>query len=390
MINAQALSFITSISIFIYTAVIYNNVENEYQSLLRQLDSEGKPTECPSVISEIQPLSGDEKLKDDRLSKKPYLIKFPKNSPATDLIEPESDVEKRSKFRLDKVKEFCKSKKYPIAADKAHYIISETIKLKTCSLETDPDRHWEQFFIRSNFKDFNLHPKTLRLTLEEKLKLLTQLYPTIDNTKNHSSIERANYKVKRDAESFPLYERETESTGSYFSFIFLQNPLGRLLSAYQATNKALFPMPGGLSGGYSYAAQNRVENSSIIAKELDRDNFHGFLKFLTNKPAGYLTAEKYRSWRSIFQICDICKTKWDFIGKLETYNDDLKFVLQKAGYNGDTIGFTKSLINQTEIEFWYHQIPKSTLKSLYETFESDFKILNYGISQKIWDNAKNW
>ena len=56
--------------------------------------------------------------------------------------------------------------------------------------------------------------------------------------------------------------------------------------------------------------------------DLDKEGFHAFLKYLVRRADIDQGGSRIRHWKRFVDLCGICSFKWDFIGKLETVNQD--------------------------------------------------------------------
>ena len=120
---------------------------------------------------------------------------------------------------------------------------------------------------------------------------------------------------------------------NYFNFIFVRHPLERLLSAYRdkvplpkQTTEFLskikvqyeflrnLPFPGRSHKVEEHHAEHLID--------LDKEGFHAFLKYLVRRADIDQGGSRIRHWKRFVDLCGICSFKWDFIGKLETVNQD--------------------------------------------------------------------
>jgi hypothetical protein len=62
--------------------------------------------------------------------------------------------------------------------------------------------------------------------------------------------------------------------------------------------------------------------------DIDKEGFHAFIKYLVKRADITQGGSRIRHWKRFVDLCGICSFKWDFIGKLETVNQDSQFVLK--------------------------------------------------------------
>jgi hypothetical protein len=53
-------------------------------------------------------------------------------------------------------------------------------------------------------------------------------------------------------------------------------------------------------------------------------------KYLTKRVDLAAGGSRIRHWKRYVDLCGICSFDWDFVGKLETVNEDSQFVLEGA------------------------------------------------------------
>ena len=91
-----------------------------------------------------------------------------------------------------------------------------------------------------------------------------------------------------------------------------------------------------------------------------------------------------RHWMPFHQICDPCVHNFDFIGKLETIDEDTSYVLDKIGSNFD---FPSSKTGPSSLRYgknntaslleYYSDIPESLLMDITEVYSKDFELFGY-------------
>lgn len=187
--------------------------------------------------------------------------------------------------------------------------------------------------------------------------------------------------------------REILNPGGYHKVVVGRHPLERLLLVYLKDGKDRLAMPSGLTP----QTKGLPTEKEHLAKQMERQNFFFFLRFLTLREPSYFTSNTFRMWRSQEHLCHLCSIDYDFVGKAETLEHDYKEVQKLMGGNPD---FSKSWseeelfahdkVPDSEIEYYYHGISKGLLTDLYEDYKLDFELFGYTIPQKIWDNAHNW
>ena len=155
---------------------------------------------------------------------------------------------------------------------------------------------------------------------------------------------------------------------TYFKFLFVREPLKRLLSAYK--DKFI---------GRD-AKLSRLDRQYIINKYRPQDlnkngNFVSFAEFIK-----YFSEDIPRNqhWRQYEKLCHPCLVNYTFIGHLETMAEDAPLLLKTAGID-DRVTFPPihASTNTDEVLEYYSQVPTEYTKRLGELYRSDFEMFGY-------------
>jgi len=155
-------------------------------------------------------------------------------------------------------------------------------------------------------------------------------------------------------------------------------PFERLLSAYRDKTDRL-----------SFTFFNKKVMESLRERDLsdeyiyfDVESFHQFIEFIlarTPQPldnAGDIALEANQMLRNemrIFDVCRPCSIQYDFIGKFETLQHDMNYLLQKLNLNIEWPEMEPST-NADYIRLYYHGLKKSHLNELYKQYGTDFDV----------------
>ena len=157
---------------------------------------------------------------------------------------------------------------------------------------------------------------------------------------------------------------------TYFKFMFVREPLHRLLSAYKDKFTTL--------GNPKYSPHYREK----IIKSYRPDDFKpGGENFIT-----FAEFIKYYSqdinpdqhWRQYERLCHPCFVNYDFIGRLETLEEDGTLLLKMAGID-DRVTFP-AVHRQTssdEVLKYYSQVPSEDIIRIGKQYVSDFLLFGY-------------
>ena len=179
-------------------------------------------------------------------------------------------------------------------------------------------------------------------------------------------------------------EERLKRMKTYFKFLFVREPLHRLLSAY----KDKF-----ISGdrGCSRAARNQIVKAyrpQDYKPNYEDINvtFAEFIQYFSND------VPRNPHWRQYEKLCHPCVINYDFIGHFETLEDDAPLLFKMAGID-DRVSFPpihKSTGTDEVLEY-YSQVPSRYIKRLGELYRRDFEMFDYdylGHVQSFLDKTK--
>ncbi len=149
-----------------------------------------------------------------------------------------------------------------------------------------------------------------------------------------------------------------------FKFTFVRNPYERLLSAWLQK-----VAPGKVS---TYAGIPGFGNDS-------QEGFAAFVRYLS---AGGLMDNKH--WTPQYLLMVIPPEKYDFVGRVETFNRDMQYVLDKAGLvlpdgrSLDELYPTDKAGKKTQAgEKLAKYFSATEIDQVYQLYKTDFERLNY-------------
>ncbi|XP_040212614.1 carbohydrate sulfotransferase 12 [Rana temporaria] len=168
----------------------------------------------------------------------------------------------------------------------------------------------------------------------------------------------------------------------YTKFIFVRDPFVRLISAFRSKfeleNEDFYrsfaiPILTRFSNRSSVPT-NAGEAFSLGAKP----SFSQFIQYLLD-PRTEEQQPFNEHWRQIYRLCHPCQIDYDFIGTLETLDDDASQLLRQL--NMDSLfQFPPSYRNRTASsweEDWFSKIPLEWRQKLYKLYEPDFVLFGY-------------
>ncbi|KAJ8022393.1 Carbohydrate sulfotransferase 11 [Holothuria leucospilota] len=168
-------------------------------------------------------------------------------------------------------------------------------------------------------------------------------------------------------------EEAKERLKNYTKFIFVRNPLSRILSAYKDKfvdhrNKVFNQMAENIIKMY----RKGPVNDSVIDV-----TFPEFIEYLVNNSDHRTNPH----WEVIFDQNIPCELDYDIIGKLEEADDDIPYVIEIIGIRNITKYGTTSLKKKgSDEKLWaeyYSQVPQDTVEKFYEIYKPDFILYGY-------------
>uniref|UniRef100_A0A8B9PBY8 Carbohydrate sulfotransferase n=1 Tax=Apteryx owenii TaxID=8824 RepID=A0A8B9PBY8_APTOW len=131
---------------------------------------------------------------------------------------------------------------------------------------------------------------------------------------------------------------------NYYKFIFVRNPMERLLSAYR--NKFGEIKEYQLKYGVEIVRRYRKSGGQSAGDDV---TFSEFLRYLLDEEAERMNEH----WMPIYNLCQPCAVRYDFIGSYERLNADANYVLEQVQ--------SPSFIRFPERQSWYKPVTAETL-----------------------------
>ena len=170
-------------------------------------------------------------------------------------------------------------------------------------------------------------PKTGSTFWKKTLKI-------IENEANFSSLyEYRNTDIKLDTpllKANTLFEGDVLALQSFLkealSFMFVREPYGRIFSAYN--NKILNPNIVFWRGVGRYVIKTARKNPSVYSLTYGYDvTFPEMIKFLVTRFENGQLIDQH--WSPMYKTCDPCKVTYRYIGKMESFTDDARFLIAR-------------------------------------------------------------
>ena len=336
-------------------------------------------------------------------------------------LEPE-DIENQKKEyreRLDRVESVCKGLKksgwyQSEIMPKEYPTLEEWIKSINKSEETlnrmnrQRDEIYNLKLSGMNFNELKLQVDTKHNLLYcdlpqagsstwEKLMMELQLGNEYGLKTNH--IHHTVMDQNRFLYSFHPDEQIRRLSEDY-KFMFVRHPFERLLSAYyheiSHIDQRNFEEDiwGRIHRGnryevhYGQSAYQSLDLSKYktLNRALDIAGFHQFIHYLIARGPGgdhmgRTWETRQRHWRRYIDVCKVCSIKWDFIGKMEHFNQDHNYMMDQLNLIEEVGWMEKEKVIYAQNHFYqyYAGLSKETIEQLYELFKPDFDLFGYKI-----------
>ncbi|XP_007655174.1 carbohydrate sulfotransferase 12 [Ornithorhynchus anatinus] len=168
----------------------------------------------------------------------------------------------------------------------------------------------------------------------------------------------------------------------YTKFLFVRDPFVRLISAFRSKfeleneefyKKFAIPM----LKLYSNHTSLPTSVSEAFSAGL-KVSFPDFIQYLLD-PRTEKLAPFNEHWRQVYRLCHPCQIDYDFVGKLETLDEDAAQLLRLLKVDS-LLHFPPSYRNRTASsweEDWFAKIPLFWRQQLYKLYEADFVLFGY-------------
>uniref|UniRef100_A0A8C5MNB2 Carbohydrate sulfotransferase n=1 Tax=Leptobrachium leishanense TaxID=445787 RepID=A0A8C5MNB2_9ANUR len=160
----------------------------------------------------------------------------------------------------------------------------------------------------------------------------------------------------------------------YFKFIFVRDPMERLLSAYR--NKFGEIKEYQQKYGMEIVRRYRQHSAGSAGDDV---TFSEFVHYLLDEDTEHMNEH----WMPIYNLCQPCAVHYDFLGSYERLQEDAHYVLERIG--------APSYVQFPERQAWYKPVTKDTLnyficntprgliKELLPKYILDFSLFAYAL-----------
>jgi hypothetical protein len=197
---------------------------------------------------------------------------------------------------------------------------------------------------------------------------------------------------------------EDMNNSNLYKFIFIRHPFERLVSAFhdkfEHTKQGAMMLPFLKHEVIKYMMRSLKKQKSPKSSSLPFDidlSFENFINFVLEEATYTVISEQSKHWWPYSDLCKMCKIKYNFIGSLETLNEDVSCMLKnfknyallqkmedrvrkKINAGGE---HTKAMTMD-----YFSKLSKQTIQKLYELYKVDFILGNYKFPQEYIDMGK--
>ena len=163
---------------------------------------------------------------------------------------------------------------------------------------------------------------------------------------------------------------------TYQSLLIVRHPFTRMVSAY--TDKLYNHKDHPLWIKYRNVINNR-NNATDLTKPI---SFPDFIKYATNPEVKNLFSGD-QHWIPITEICLPCQIRYDYIGKLESLEEDASFILDKIGARKLLNLVFKPTKHQThsnsteKLNKFLSELSADEIRMFNQRYEKDFRYFDY-------------
>ncbi|XP_028998422.1 carbohydrate sulfotransferase 12-like isoform X2 [Betta splendens] len=167
----------------------------------------------------------------------------------------------------------------------------------------------------------------------------------------------------------------------YTKFLFVRDPFVRLISAYrdkfQKYNKHYYKNVAQVIlrryGNVSHLPHTAAE---AFASGV-RPSFYNFIQYLLDPQTQKQPFDPH--WKQMHRLCQPCLIQYDFVGHLETLQEDADLLLKILKLESD-INVPPAYDNATttgSVWGWFKTVPLEDRRRLYKLYEGDFRLFGY-------------
>lgn len=174
----------------------------------------------------------------------------------------------------------------------------------------------------------------------------------------------------------------------YTKFLFVRDPFVRLISAYrnkfEQSNEQFYRRFGQI-------ILRRFANQPTPPAHADEafsqgihPTFAQFVHYLLD-PQTEKDMPFNEHWRQVYRLCHPCQIQYDFVGHLETADEDAEHLLRLLRVD-NVVEFPvtpRNITNSSWEADWFRTVPIEARRKLYKLYEPDFRLFGYDTPDSI-------
>ena len=176
-------------------------------------------------------------------------------------------------------------------------------------------------------------------------------------------------------------DQTVKQLNNYFKVIFVRNPLDRLLSAWKdrLIDNEVKPFPQlnlKIIEQYRNGTNDQSTNKATLLE---------FFLFLNDSDQ---TRSMNHHWTPMYQVCHVCAVNYDFIGKMETMEQDMKLFIQQIRPElSGKIDIPRdrppiAIEDDERYQLLKKTVPQQLARQVLNKYQIDYKLFGYDMD---WD-----
>ena len=236
-------------------------------------------------------------------------------------------------------------------------------------------QHLKEYCLKHKFNN-NPNPEDLDLvTYDDELKIIYCVIPKVGTT-TWKEVLAQSRGLAKNTDRWEIWKRLSNCTDEvrlqrmkmYLKFVFVREPLQRLVSAYR--DRLI-----------KHRSTTKDVRQEIVQAFRPQDfepegknevSFREFIQYFSNNRA------RNKHWRQYEKLCHPCVINYDFIGHLETLEEDAALLLKMAEID-DRVSFPPihNTTGSSEVPQYYSQVPPEYITRIGEQYRGDFEMFGY-------------
>ena len=172
--------------------------------------------------------------------------------------------------------------------------------------------------------------------------------------------------------------KNTKKFNDFKKFVFTRNPLTRLVSAYRDkfTHVNKYTKEYQLRLGRQIIKRYRKNTTKESVEEGNDVKFDEFVKYVISFSEHPAKMDEH--WKPQYLQCNPCEFAFDFIGKVETMEVDMKYVMRHFYKESvENIAHRNAMPPAKNISTYYKSLEAKDLAALFSLYNLDFKLFGY-------------